>query len=43
MLCASPDGRGIWGRMDALRMAETLSCSLELPTTFLTGFVIVAV
>ena len=43
MLCTSPDRRGIWGKMDALRMAETLSCSPELPTTFLIGFIIVAV
>ena len=43
MLCGSLAGREVRGRMDPLRMAETLSCSPELPTTFLIGFIIVAV
>ena len=36
MLCASLDGRGVWGRMDAcVCMAEPLCCSLETTKTLL--------
>ena len=39
MLCASLDGRGVWGRMDTcICMAESLHCSHETITTLLTGY-----
>ena len=39
MLCASQDGRGIWGRMDTcISMAESLPCSPETITTLLVGY-----
>ena len=35
-LCASLDGRGVWGRMDTcVRMAESLHCSPETVNTAL--------
>ena len=38
-LCASLDGRGVWGRMDTcLCMAESLHCSPET-TTLLIGYI----
>ena len=38
MLCGSPDGRGLWGRMDTcICMAESLHCSPETTTTLLIG------
>ena len=40
MLCASLDGRGVWGRMDTcicVCMAESLLCSPETTTTLLIG------
>ena len=40
MLCASLDGRGVWGRMDTcicVCMAESLRCSPET-TTLLIGY-----
>ena len=39
MVCASLDGRGVWGRMDTrICMAEFLCCSPETITTLLTGY-----
>ena len=39
MLCASLDGRGVWGRMDAcICMPESLRYSPETTTTLLTGY-----
>ena len=39
-LCASLDGRGVWGRMDAcLCMAGSLCCSPGTITTLLIGYV----
>ena len=39
MLCASLDGRGVWGRMGIyVCMAESLCCSPETTTTLLTGY-----
>ena len=36
MLCASLDGRGVWGRLDTcIRVAEALVCSPETTTTLL--------
>ena len=38
MLCASLDGREVWGRMDTCKcMTESLHCSLETTTTLLIG------
>ena len=38
VLCASLDGRGVWGRMDVrICMAESLHCSQETTTTSLIG------
>ena len=38
-MCASPDGRGVWGRKDAcVCKAESLHCSPETTTTLLTGY-----
>ena len=38
-VCASPDGRGVWGRKDAcVCKAESLRCSPETTTTLLTGY-----
>ena len=39
MLCASLDGRGVYGRMDThICVAESPHCSPEIVTTLLTGF-----
>ena len=39
MLCGSPDGRGLWGRMDTcICMAESLHCPPETITTLSTGY-----
>ena len=39
MLCASLDGRGVWGRMDTcICMAESLHCPHETITKLLTGY-----
>ena len=39
MLCASLDGRGVWGRMDACKcLAESLHCSPETITTLLISY-----
>ena len=39
MLCASLDGRGVWGRMDTgLCVAESLLHSPETVTTLLIGY-----
>ena len=39
MLCASLDGRGVWGRMDTcICMAESLLCSPETITTLLIDY-----
>ena len=39
MLCASLDGRGVWGRMETcICMAEPLLCSPETITTLLIGY-----
>ena len=39
MLCASLDGRGIWGRMDTcIRTPEFFQCSSETITALLTGY-----
>ena len=39
MFCGSLDGRGVWGRMDTwISGAESLHCSTETITTFLTGY-----
>ena len=38
-LCASLDGRGIWGIVNTCTcMAESLCCSPETTTTLLTGY-----
>ena len=38
MLCASLDGREVWGRMDTCKcMTESLHCSLETTTKLLIG------
>ena len=38
-LCASLDGRGIWGTVNTCTcMAESLCCSPETTTTLLTGY-----
>ena len=40
MLCASLDGRGVWGRMDTcMCMAESLRSSPETITTLLIGYI----
>ena len=40
MLYGSPDGRGVWRRMDPhIYMAESLHCSLEIITILLVGCV----
>ena len=40
VLCASPDGRGLWGRIDTgMCMAESLRCSPETTTTLLTDYI----
>ena len=40
MLCASLDGRGVWGRMDTcMCMAESLCSSPETITTLLIGYI----
>ena len=42
MVCASLDGRGVWGRMDTrICMAEFLCCSPETITTLLTGYTLI--
>ena len=39
MSCGSPDGRGVWGRMDTcLCVAESLCCSSETITTLLISY-----
>ena len=39
MLCASLDGRGIWGRINTcICMAESLCCSPETTTTLSIGY-----
>ena len=41
MLCASLDGRGVWGRMDTcicICTAESLHCLPETTTTLLIGY-----
>ena len=39
MLCASLDGRGVWGRMDAcVCLAESFHCSPETITTLLISY-----
>ena len=39
MLCASLDGKEVWGRMDTcICMAESLPCSSETTTAFLIGY-----
>ena len=39
MLCASLDGRGVWGRMDTYTcMAGSLCCSSETTTTLSIGY-----
>ena len=39
MLCGSPDGKGVWRRMDTcICMAETLHCSPETITKLLTHY-----
>ena len=39
MLCASLDGRGVWGRMDTcIYMADSLHYSPETITTLLVGY-----
>ena len=39
MLCGSPDGRGVWGRMDTcICMAEPFCCPPETVTTLLTNY-----
>ena len=39
MLCASLDGRGVWGRMGTcIRIAEFFRCSSETITALLTGY-----
>ena len=39
MLCASLDGKWVWGRMDTCTyMAESLCCSPETTTTSLIGY-----
>ena len=39
MLCASLDGRGVWGRMDTyICTAESLPCSPETIKSFLIGY-----
>ena len=40
MLCGSLDGRGVWGQVDTcICMAEPLSCSLEIITAWLIGYI----
>ena len=40
MLCGSLDGRGVWGQVDTcICMAEPLSCSLEIITALLIGYI----
>ena len=39
MLCASLDGKGVWGRMETcICMAEPLLCSPETISTLLIGY-----
>ena len=39
MLCASLDGRGVWGKVDTcIHMAEFFQCSSETITALLTGY-----
>ena len=39
MLCGSPDGRGVWGRMDTcICTAESLRCSPETISVLLIGY-----
>ena len=39
MLCASLDGKGVWGRTDmCISMAESLPCSPETITTLLISY-----
>ena len=39
MLCASLNGRGVWGRMDIrIYMAESFNCPPENITTLLIGY-----
>ena len=39
ILCASLDGRGVWGRIDPyICMAESLRCSPESTTTLLISY-----
>ena len=39
MLCDSPDGIGVWGRMDAcICIGESLHCLFETITTSLIGY-----
>ena len=41
MLCCSPDGREVWGRMDTcICMAEALQCSPETIMTLLIGYIL---
>ena len=41
MLCGSPDGKGVWERMNTcICMAESLSCSPEIITALLIGYVL---
>ena len=38
--CGSPDGRGVWGRMDAwIYVTESLCCSPEAITTLLISYI----
>ena len=41
MLCGSPDGKGVWERMNTcICRAEPLSCSPEIITALLIGHVL---